>query len=115
MEITYENYKGGIKNMIVVRSNGITTTGLSNKDKVVARHKKKLMTRLAYLSDRLDKLGTKLYEQQCKEHEKLSRVGWGASMRGYKHMRMTFPSEVTQNRINEVKQDMAEIKQELGM
>ncbi len=42
MFISYQNYKGGINNLVVVESDGIVTTSLKDKETAIRNHKKKL-------------------------------------------------------------------------
>jgi hypothetical protein len=42
MYIWYENYKGGVNNLCVVQSDGITTTSTKGKDTAVENHLRKL-------------------------------------------------------------------------
>ena len=42
MFIWYENVKGGINNLTVVKSHGIVTTGTKGKEQTVKNHQRKL-------------------------------------------------------------------------
>jgi hypothetical protein len=42
MFISYQNYKGGINNLVVVESDGVVTTSLKNKETAIRNHKRKL-------------------------------------------------------------------------
>lgn len=42
MIILYENYKGGINNLIVVKSDNVVTTSLKDKETAIKNHNKKL-------------------------------------------------------------------------
>jgi len=42
MIIYYENYKGGINNLIIIESGGIRTTSTKSKDAAIKNHNRKL-------------------------------------------------------------------------
>jgi hypothetical protein len=42
MFIWYENYKGGVNNLCVVQSHGMTTTSTRGKDIAIENHMRKL-------------------------------------------------------------------------
>ena len=42
MFIWYENYNGGINNLVVVKSHGIITTSLKDKTTAIKNHRRKL-------------------------------------------------------------------------
>lgn len=42
MLIWYENYKGGVNNLTVIMSNGITTTSSKGKEMAIRNHNRKL-------------------------------------------------------------------------
>ena len=68
------------------------------------------MTKLEKLKERLSKLESDLYEEQCKQHEKLSRMGWGHAMRNVKVSISTRREDSIKERISKVKQQIKELE-----
>lgn len=115
MHISYANYKGGTNNLIVIEGNGITTTGQRSKEKVIQSHKNKLIKKLDSLKIKLSNLEELKYKQQCEEHWKLSNIGWGAAMRGYKCMTIKLDkSSKTQEKIDDIKEQIMFFEKEIA-
>lgn len=71
---------------------------------------KRCRTELDILRSKLADLESKLYEEQCKQHEKLNRMGWGHAMRNVKCSISTTREDRLKERISEVVNRIKEIK-----
>jgi len=111
MLVTYDE----LNNIFTVSSNNISTIGKRSKDDVVKRHLIALENKIKNLRNKISILESRKYEQQIEEHRKMSNIGWGSAMRGYKCMSIKLDkSEKTQTKINNIKQQIDEIQKELN-
>lgn len=114
MRISYESVEGGVNNLVVIESCGVTTSGKRGVDAVIASHSKRLNKKLEKKTAQRITLSHQLYESQLRDHDKLARVGWGAAMRGYKCNTMKFTrTEGLEERIKNTDSAIADLKAEL--
>lgn len=66
--------------------------------------------KLEKLKSKLSDLESKLYQEQCKQHEKLNRMGWGHAMRNVKFTISTTKEDRLKERINTIKKQISELQ-----
>lgn len=66
--------------------------------------------KLEKLKSKLSDLESKLYQEQCKQHEKINRMGWGYAMRNVKCSISTTKEDRLKERINTIKKQISELQ-----